>query len=161
MTLAKVAGCCFHLFVDRASSTVHVFPLCGTICGGVYLAAFLYNQWRCTVAWVGPCSPACWLGCCQQVVVTPATQEAAAAARQAGRSTWRVSSTLFTHLNSDTVLQPLGHFALLPGALERYPPRRAGEQVSPPGLPWRVGSLKMQQTLDYLWASTSGCRPAC
>jgi hypothetical protein len=44
------------------------------------------------------------------VVVTEATQAAVAAARAAGRSCWRVSSTLFAHIASDVVLQPLPEF---------------------------------------------------
>ncbi len=59
------------------------------------------------------------------------TQEAVAAAeaaRLAGRSTWRVSSTLFAHIASDQVLRPLGHFA--DGELAAdYPPTPAGEYV--------------------------------
>ena len=45
-----------------------------------------------------------------QVVVTEATLAAADAARAAGRSTWRVSSTVFTHCCSDALLRPLGRF---------------------------------------------------
>lgn len=64
-----------------------------------------------------------------EVVVTPETQAAVEAARAAGRSLWRVSSTVFAHVASDATLQPLGHFAQEPGAMERYPPVLAGEQV--------------------------------
>ncbi|PNW74125.1 hypothetical protein CHLRE_13g586400v5 [Chlamydomonas reinhardtii] len=45
-----------------------------------------------------------------EVVVTEATLAAADAARAAGRSTWRVSSTVFTHCCSDALLRPLGRF---------------------------------------------------
>ena len=31
--------------------------------------------------------------------------------KKAGKSTWRVSSTLFSHINSEVTLQPLGKFA--------------------------------------------------
>ncbi|PNH10841.1 Intraflagellar transport protein 88 [Tetrabaena socialis] len=64
-----------------------------------------------------------------EVVVTEATLAAVEAARAAGRSTWRVSSTVFTHCASDATLMPLGRFASQPGAAEAYPPTRAGEQV--------------------------------
>jgi hypothetical protein len=40
-----------------------------------------------------------------------------------------VSSTVFAHVASDQLLQPLGRFAELEGARERYPATRAGEQV--------------------------------
>jgi len=63
------------------------------------------------------------------VIVAPETQAALQAAQAAGRSTWRVSSTVFAHCASDQLLQPLAAFAQRPGAAERYPPRLAGEQV--------------------------------
>eukprot|EP00983_Pelagomonas_calceolata_P123378 1160998-Pelagomonas_calceolata.AAC.2 len=64
------------------------------------------------------------------VVVTPQTRAALGDAKAHGRSTWRVSSTLFCHLASDAILEPLGHFAhTQPEALQRYPPRPAGFQV--------------------------------
>lgn len=64
-----------------------------------------------------------------QVVVSEATLDALERARAAGRCTWRVSSTVFAHVASDAVLQPLGHFACQPGAAQRYPPTPAGAQV--------------------------------
>ncbi|CAM9521841.1 unnamed protein product [Chrysoparadoxa australica] len=45
-----------------------------------------------------------------EVVVTEDTLSAIEAAKQAGRSLWRVSSTCFVHISSDTVLKPLGQF---------------------------------------------------
>ena len=65
-----------------------------------------------------------------EVVVTPDTAAAAAAARAAGRSDWRVSSTLFSHVCSDESLAPIGKFAELSGAAERYPPILAGDHVN-------------------------------
>jgi isopenicillin N synthase-like dioxygenase len=83
-----------------------------------------------------------------EVIVTERTQAAAAAARAAGRSTWRVSSTLFSHIASDVVLQPLLTAAHQPAAAATkaaaggggsssasldaaaYPPTPAGQQVS-------------------------------
>ncbi|KAF5831684.1 hypothetical protein DUNSADRAFT_12738 [Dunaliella salina] len=65
-----------------------------------------------------------------EVVVTPQTRAALEDAKAHRRSTWRVSSTLFCHLASDAMLEPLGHFAhTQPEALQRYPPRPAGVQV--------------------------------
>lgn len=64
-----------------------------------------------------------------EVVVTDATLAAVDAARAAGRSLWRVSSTVFSHVASRQLLRPLGRFAELPGALESYPPTPAGRQV--------------------------------
>ncbi|KAG2497219.1 hypothetical protein HYH03_004808 [Edaphochlamys debaryana] len=63
-----------------------------------------------------------------EVVVVEPTLAAVERARAAGRSTWRISSTVFTHAASDTLLAPLGPFATAPGAAA-YPPTRAGEQV--------------------------------
>lgn len=63
-----------------------------------------------------------------EVVHTPEAVAAAEAARLAGRSTWRVSSTLFAHIASDQLLRPLGHFA--DGDLAgKYPATLAGEYV--------------------------------
>jgi len=63
-----------------------------------------------------------------EVVVCDATLEAMENARKAGRSLWRVSSTLFGHVASDNVLEPLGHFANK-DTLAKYPPTKAGKQV--------------------------------
>ena len=64
-----------------------------------------------------------------EVVVAPATLAAIDAARAAGRSLWRISSTCFGHVRSDFTLRPLGRFAELPGA-EAYAPILAGDQVA-------------------------------
>lgn len=64
-----------------------------------------------------------------EVLVTDATVASIAEAKAAGRSTWRVSSTVFSHIASDQLLQPLGHFAQQPGAAQRYPATPAGLQV--------------------------------
>jgi hypothetical protein len=63
-----------------------------------------------------------------EVLFTPQTAAALDEARRAGRSTWRVSSTLFAHIASDKVLQPLGHFAAAADA-NAYPPMPAGAYV--------------------------------
>lgn len=66
-----------------------------------------------------------------QVVVTEGTRAAVAAAQAAGRSCWRVSSTLFSHIASDVTLQPLGPFQHEAAAAGGgYPPVKAGQQVS-------------------------------
>lgn len=64
-----------------------------------------------------------------EVVVTDRTLAAKERAEKAGKSTWRVSSTLFSHVASDQTLKPLGDFAKQSGA-EKYPPTKAGIQVS-------------------------------
>jgi isopenicillin N synthase-like dioxygenase len=63
-----------------------------------------------------------------EVVVVSETMAAIEKARAAGKSLWRVSSTLFSHINSDQTLQPLGHFHSA-DTLEKYPPTKAGHQV--------------------------------
>jgi isopenicillin N synthase-like dioxygenase len=63
-----------------------------------------------------------------EVVVSADTVAAVARARAASRSLWRVSSTLFSHIASDNVLQPLGKF-VSPDAVTAYPPTKAGNQV--------------------------------
>ncbi|XP_028774343.1 uncharacterized protein LOC114753660 [Neltuma alba] len=63
-----------------------------------------------------------------EVVATKRTLEAIKLAQEQKRSQWRVSSTLFSHIASDAVLKPLGHFAESPLA-SQYPPTCAGEYV--------------------------------
>ncbi|KAL2652342.1 hypothetical protein R1flu_020470 [Riccia fluitans] len=63
-----------------------------------------------------------------EVVVTDKTVQAIEAARKAGRSLWRVSSTVFGHIAYDAMLQPLGHFATAPRA-HLYKPTFAGDYV--------------------------------
>ncbi|EQC35117.1 hypothetical protein SDRG_07351 [Saprolegnia diclina VS20] len=63
-----------------------------------------------------------------EVVVTEQTLEDIAARKALGKSLWRVSSTLFSHINSDDVLQPIGRFAT-PDALDKYPPMLTGHHV--------------------------------
>jgi hypothetical protein len=83
------------------------------------------------------CAPCCAVLCCAvlQVVVTEATRAAVAAAEAGGRSCWRVSSTLFSHIASDVTLQPLQPFAAASAAAaaageeELYPAVKAGVQV--------------------------------
>ncbi|KAG8391294.1 hypothetical protein BUALT_Bualt01G0173000 [Buddleja alternifolia] len=63
-----------------------------------------------------------------EVVVTDRTIDAIRLASEENRSLWRVSSTLFSHIASDAVLKPLGHFVDSPLA-SKYPPMCAGEFV--------------------------------
>ncbi|XP_024525722.1 uncharacterized protein LOC9659660 isoform X1 [Selaginella moellendorffii] len=63
-----------------------------------------------------------------EVIVTKETIAAAEAAEQAGRSLWRVSSTVFGHIASDAILEPLGHFASAQAA-KNYPATLAGDYV--------------------------------
>jgi len=63
-----------------------------------------------------------------EVVVTTETKAAAVKAKEAGRSLWRISSTMFSHVASDNTLQPIAHFGN-PEALRNYPPTKAGKQV--------------------------------
>lgn len=65
-----------------------------------------------------------------EVLVSEATLRAVEEAKSAQppRSLWRVSSTLFSHVASDNVLQPLGPFAT-EEALSKYPPIKAGDHV--------------------------------
>lgn len=63
-----------------------------------------------------------------EVVVTKETLEAIEKSDLKQESLWRVSSTLFAHVASDCVLEPLGTFKT-PKSKEMYPPVLAGDQV--------------------------------
>ena len=65
------------------------------------------------------------VSCLLQVVCTEATLAAAQRAAEAGRSLWRVSSTVFAHIASDVMLQPIGGGA----AGGKHPPILAGDFV--------------------------------
>lgn len=64
-----------------------------------------------------------------EVVCSAETLEAIEKAKEAGRSQWRVSSTLFSHIASDNVLQPLGKAGEDEEVRTRYPAIKAGDQV--------------------------------
>jgi len=64
-----------------------------------------------------------------EVVVNDKTVDVINAKRAKGESLWRVSSTLFGHLQSDHVLKPLPPFDT-PAANAAYPAKFVGEQVS-------------------------------
>lgn len=63
-----------------------------------------------------------------EVVVTHETLKTIERRAAKQESLWRVSSTLFGHIASDYVLQPLEVFATQKSK-EMYPPILAGEQV--------------------------------
>jgi isopenicillin N synthase-like dioxygenase len=63
-----------------------------------------------------------------EVVVAPETLQTIEKAKAAGKSLWRVSSTLFSHVASDKTLQPIPQLAS-PEAKDKYPPILAGKQV--------------------------------
>jgi len=64
-----------------------------------------------------------------EVVVTPETVAALEKAKAEGRPLWRVSSTLFSHVNSDKILEPLAHYKT-EQSLQKYPKTLAGDQVN-------------------------------
>jgi len=65
-----------------------------------------------------------------EVVVDEAAKAAATKAKAEGRSLWRISSTMFGTVRSDTTLQPFAQFVTEPGAKAgKYPPLPAGQQV--------------------------------
>ena len=63
-----------------------------------------------------------------EVVCTEGTKAKADKAREEGKSLWRISSTVFGHINSDQIIEPLGHFAT-EEACEKYKRCFAGDQV--------------------------------
>jgi len=63
-----------------------------------------------------------------EVVVTENTLKAAEVAKKSGKSLWRVSSTLFSHIASDEILKPLSSFTTKE-TVKKYPPIKAGHQV--------------------------------
>jgi isopenicillin N synthase-like dioxygenase len=64
-----------------------------------------------------------------EVVCNQATLEAIERAKAAGKSTWRVSSTLFSHMASDSFLEPVGKFGEDAEVRAKFPPIKAGHHV--------------------------------
>lgn len=62
-----------------------------------------------------------------EVVVCPDTLKAVDNAKEKNASLWRISSTLFGHVNSEKTLEPLGQFRN-DETLAKYPPTLAGKQ---------------------------------
>ncbi len=60
-----------------------------------------------------------------------------------GRSLWRISSTLFSHIASDRLLEPIGRFGADEAARAKYPPVFAGEQVSAELLLIKLGASSL------------------
>eukprot|EP01038_Epipyxis_sp_PR26KG_P005987 gene5987-8244_t len=63
-----------------------------------------------------------------EVVVTNETSKVIIARKEANKSLWRVSSTLFGHIQSDQVLEPLPPFSNS-STITEFPPLKAGHQV--------------------------------
>jgi isopenicillin N synthase-like dioxygenase len=63
-----------------------------------------------------------------EVLITEDTKRVIEARKAKGQSLWRVSSTLFGHIQSDQTLQPMPPFDT-PDAIMKFPPVKAGEQV--------------------------------
>lgn len=63
-----------------------------------------------------------------EVVISPLTENVINTKKQSGGSLWRVSSTLFGHIQSDQVLEPLPPFNT-PDACSKYPPVFTGNMV--------------------------------
>jgi isopenicillin N synthase-like dioxygenase len=63
-----------------------------------------------------------------EVVINDNTLKVIEKKKQDNQSLWRVSSTLFSNINSDLILQPLEQFQT-PQTMAAYPPIYAGEQV--------------------------------
>jgi isopenicillin N synthase-like dioxygenase len=64
-----------------------------------------------------------------EVVCAPETLTAIEKARESGTSLYRISSTLFSHIASDNVMQPLGKYGESEAVRAKYPPIKAGHQV--------------------------------
>ncbi|UJR17336.1 hypothetical protein I4U23_004231 [Adineta vaga] len=77
-----------------------------------------------------------------EVIVSEKTVEVIDDASKAGRSLWRVSSTMFTHIASDEILKPLPTFANSE-TLEKYSPMKAGAQVLA-----ELAAINMKKTLN-------------
>jgi len=63
-----------------------------------------------------------------EVVVCPETLEVIERIKKEGKSLWRISSTLFSHVASDNFLYPLPQFASSE-AVKKYPMTMAGDHV--------------------------------
>lgn len=64
-----------------------------------------------------------------EVVISETTTRVIAEKKAAGKSLWRISSTLFGHIQSDQILEPLGQFRN-PDTISKFPPIVAGDQVT-------------------------------
>lgn len=64
-----------------------------------------------------------------EVVINSDTTKVISQRKEQGKSLWRVSSTLFGHIQSDQMLEPLHHFRNEISE-QKFPPILAGNQVS-------------------------------
>lgn len=64
-----------------------------------------------------------------EVVISSGTIKAIEKRKQQGNSSWRISSTLFGHVQSDYLLEPLAQF-VSPTSKKLYPPILVGDQVT-------------------------------
>lgn len=64
-----------------------------------------------------------------EVVVSEATKKALENSEKLGKCTWRVSSTLFGHVKSDEILEPMGKLKTKESE-EMYPSIIAGDFVA-------------------------------
>lgn len=63
-----------------------------------------------------------------EVVIVPETIKVIEKRKKEGKSLWRISSTLFGHIQSDQILKPLPYFETLENK-KKFPPVKAGLQV--------------------------------
>jgi isopenicillin N synthase-like dioxygenase len=78
-----------------------------------------------------------------EVVISEETIQAINEASKTGRSLWRVSSTMFTTIASDHILQPLEPF-VNSETVKRYPPIKAGIYILA-----EVEALNINKTSDF------------
>ncbi len=78
-----------------------------------------------------------------EVVVSEQTIQAINEASKAGRSLWRVSSTMFTPIGSDSILQPLEPF-VNSETVKKYPPMKADAQILA-----ELAAINIRKTLDF------------
>lgn len=99
----------------------------GSPCNALHCALRIYRNESHWAYW--PCAGGYVRAGYHEVVNTEQCHAAASAAIAAGESAWRISSTMFTTVNHDTVLEPLGNFKGEATA-SQYPPVKAGQQVA-------------------------------
>lgn len=64
-----------------------------------------------------------------EVIVSSGTVDVINKRKKENKSLWRVSSTLFGHIQSDQILEPLDRFKSSPEIASKFPPIYAGDQV--------------------------------
>jgi len=76
-----------------------------------------------------------------EVIVFEATEQKIKEKKEKGESLWRISSTLFSHIASDQILQPIGKFSEEKNA-SLYPPTYCGDYVTEELKAIKLGSTK-------------------